>query len=183
MKWWNKMCNQFGRDENYILNVLISGKSLNPRMAEKSAVISAIAESRIPGGTSKWTRCRWEITFCHSFCLLCAPVELSLTMLKAEFKSYTMDQTRGLWQKHHYLVNSFLSASSLTQSGQVVFCVFVSLWNSQAWKHHNFPLPCSPRTHSWWTGSRQRQTSPSLHTSRKAGTEVIQDLSLIQAAL
>ena len=45
------MCNQVNRDENYMQNVIFCGRSLNPRTAEKSAVIYVIVESRIPGGT------------------------------------------------------------------------------------------------------------------------------------
>lgn len=40
-----------GRDENYMQNVMFRGRSLNPRTPELSVVISAIVESRIPGGT------------------------------------------------------------------------------------------------------------------------------------
>ena len=39
-------------DENYMQNVIFRGGSLNPRTAEKSVVISEIAESQIPGGTN-----------------------------------------------------------------------------------------------------------------------------------
>lgn len=46
------MCNQVCRNENYMQNLIFHGRSLNPRTAKKSAVISAIAESRIPGGTN-----------------------------------------------------------------------------------------------------------------------------------
>ena len=40
-----------GRDENYMQNVIFCGGSLNPRMTAKSALNSAISESRIPWGT------------------------------------------------------------------------------------------------------------------------------------